>query len=230
MGLHHSPRIVTSGLVLALDAGDVNSYPGSGTTWYDLSGNGYSATLTNVVAYSSDANGSLYFDGTDDHIILSSNTNTRLANTIQTISIFAYVRSVGPNSYAELYSVSGAGYHLVKWTSSGVSIGISSYFYDNVISVSNAFNQWMDITCVIDWNTDVWKLYKNGAYVGAHGIIPTSYAYTNPTIVAVGDNNATGNAGDFLKGSIGTIKVYNRELSASEIEQNYQAQKSRFGL
>ena len=230
MALHHNPRIVTSGLVLALDAGDVNSYPGSGTTWYDMSGNGYSGTLVNGVTKSSDVNGSLYFDGTDDHIVLSSNTNTRLANTQQTISIFVYVRSVGSNSYAELYSVSGNGYHLVKWLTNGVAIGISSYFYDNVISVSNAYNQWMDITCVIDWNTDVWKLYKNGAYVGASSITPTSYVYTNPTIVAVGDNNATGNPGDFLKGSIGTIKIYNRELSALEIQQNYLAQKSRFGL
>ena len=230
MSLHHNPRIVTSGLVLALDAADINSYPGSGTAWKDLSGNGYNGTLTNGTSYSSDANGSLYFDGTDDYIVLSSNTDTRLANNTTTISIFAYIRSVGPNGYAELYSVSGNTYHLVKWQTNGVAIAISSYFYSNLISVTNAYNQWMDITCVIDWGNDTWQLYKNGAYVGSQSITPTTHNPATPYIVAIGDNNATGNTGDFLKGSIGTIKVYNRALSATEIEQNYLAQKSRFGL
>ena len=226
--LVNNPRIVTDGLVLCLDANATSSYPGSGTTWYDISGNGYNFTLTNGTSYSSDANGSFYFDGTDDSIQGSSNTNTRLANTVQTISIFAYIRSVGPNGYAEIYHVGGSGYHLVKWTPSGVSIAISSYFYSNVISVSNAYNEWMDITCVIDWSNDIFKLYKNGSFVNSTGIVPTTYAYGNPTVVAIGDNNSTGNTGDFLKGSIGPVRIYNRELTASEVLQNYNAQKSRF--
>jgi hypothetical protein len=230
MAFHNNPRIVTNGLVLCLDANAVSSYPGSGTTWYDISGNGYNFTLTNGTSYSSDANGSFYFDGTDDSIQGSSNTNTRLANTIQTISIFAYIRSVGPNTYAEIYHVGGNGYHLVKWMPSGVSIAISSYFYSNVISVSNAYNEWMDITCVIDWSNDIFKLYKNGSFVNSTGIVPTTYAYGNPTVVAIGDNNSTGNTGDFLKGSIGPVRIYNRELAASEVLQNYNAQKSRFGI
>ena len=224
----NNPRIVTDGLVLCLDANATSSYPGSGTTWYDISGNGYNFTLTNGTSYSSDANGSFYFDGTDDSIQGSSNTNTRLANTIQTISIFAYIRSVGPNTYAEIYHVGGNGYHLVKWMPSGVSIAINTNFYSNVISVSNAYNEWMDITCVIDWSNDIFKLYKNGSFVNSTGIVPTTYAYGNPTVVAIGDNNSTGNTGDFLKGSIGPVRIYNRELTASEVLQNYNAQKSRF--
>ncbi len=230
MAQQYGPKIITDGLVLSLDAADKNSYPGSGTTWTDLSPNGNNFTLTNGTSYSSDANGSFYFDGTDDTIQGSSNTNTRLANTIQTISIFAYIRSVGPNGYAEIYHVGGNGYHLVKWMPSGVSIAISSYFYSNVISVSNAYNEWMDITCVVDWSNDIFKLYKNGSFINSTGIVPTTYAYGNPTVVAIGDNNSTGNTGDFLKGSIGPVRIYNRELAASEVSQNFNAQRSRFGV
>ena len=66
MALHHSPRIVTSGLVLALDAADRNSYPGSGTTWTDLSGNANNGTLTNGPTFNSANGGSIVFDGTND--------------------------------------------------------------------------------------------------------------------------------------------------------------------
>ena len=60
MGIGYGPRVITDGLVLALDAADVSSYPGSGTTWTDLSGNGNNGTLVNGVGYD---NGSLIFDG-----------------------------------------------------------------------------------------------------------------------------------------------------------------------
>ena len=66
MALHHNPRIVTSGLVLALDAGDINSYPGSGTAWKDLSGNGFNATLNNGPVFETDGIGSFFFDQSND--------------------------------------------------------------------------------------------------------------------------------------------------------------------
>jgi hypothetical protein len=67
MALSHSPSIVTDGLVLCLDAGNPKSYPGSGTTWTDLSGNGNNGTLVNGVGYSGDNLGSLSFDGVNDY-------------------------------------------------------------------------------------------------------------------------------------------------------------------
>ena len=72
MGAFAGPEIAESGLVLALDAGNLKSYPGSGTTWTDLSGGGNTGTLTNGPTYSSANGGSLVFDGTNDYISLSS--------------------------------------------------------------------------------------------------------------------------------------------------------------
>jgi len=68
--LAHSPRIITDGLVLCLDAGNPKSYPGSGTTWTDLSGNGNNGTLTNGPTYNSGNLGSLVFDGVNDYVNL----------------------------------------------------------------------------------------------------------------------------------------------------------------
>ena len=67
MALSHSPSIVTNGLVLCLDAANSKSYPGSGTTWTDLSGRGNNGTLVNGVGYNSGNLGSLVFDGVDDY-------------------------------------------------------------------------------------------------------------------------------------------------------------------
>ena len=63
MALHHNPRIVTDGLVLALDAADTNSYPGSGTTWYDLSGNDNHVSMNNSVINSVWSNGAFPLNG-----------------------------------------------------------------------------------------------------------------------------------------------------------------------
>jgi hypothetical protein len=72
MGLSHSPSIITQNLVLCLDAANSKSYPGSGTTWTDLSGNGNNGTLANGVGYNSGNGGALVFDGVDDYVSLTS--------------------------------------------------------------------------------------------------------------------------------------------------------------
>lgn len=80
MALSHSPSIVTNGLVLCLDAANTKSYPGSGTTWTDLSGRGNNGTLVNGVGYNSGNLGSLVFDGVDDYVITSTITSYKSLN------------------------------------------------------------------------------------------------------------------------------------------------------
>ena len=78
MALGHGPTVVTNGLVLALDAADRNSYPGSGTAWTDISGRGNTGTLTNGPTYSSANGGSIVFDGTNDYVDCGSINFTRI--------------------------------------------------------------------------------------------------------------------------------------------------------
>ena len=84
MGLRHSPKIVTDGLVLCLDAANVKSYPGSGDTWYDLSGNGYDGTLINGASYDS-TDKCIVFDSTNEEVyatLSGVNTTSGLYNTV----------------------------------------------------------------------------------------------------------------------------------------------------
>ena len=88
--MYFSPRIVTSGLVLALDAADRNSYPRTGTTWTDLSGNGYNGTLTNSPTFSNSNGGSIIFDGTNDYT--STSLDLSLNNT-NSVSISMWIKT-----------------------------------------------------------------------------------------------------------------------------------------
>ena len=81
MAFNNGPRIVTNGLVLCLDASDRNSYPGSGTTWYDVSNNGNHATLTNGPTFSTSNGGIFTFDGSNDYADVSLNLRNSFATT-----------------------------------------------------------------------------------------------------------------------------------------------------
>jgi hypothetical protein len=85
MAFNYSPRIVTDGLVLYLDAANPRSYPGSGTTWSDLSRGGNNGVLTNGPTFNSANNGSIVFDGTNDFIQCSNRTTINLGLTIETV-------------------------------------------------------------------------------------------------------------------------------------------------
>ena len=230
MGIAYNTNIVRDGLVLYLDAANIKSYPGTGTAWNDLSGNGNNGTLVNGTAYTTDNNGCMSFDGTNDYITLVNNQDTKLANPVQTISIMVFIRSVGPNQYAEIYAVSGNGYHLIKWEPSAISLGISSYFYSNFVSVTNNYNQWMEITCIINWESNTFSVYKNGNFINTINITPNNWTYTNPSTASIGWNRGTGNTGDFMNGNVGNVKIYNRALTANEIQQNFNAVRRRYGI
>ena len=85
------PNIITDGLVLALDAANSRSYPGTGTTWSDLSGNGNSGTLTNGPTFNSGNGGSIVFDGVDDNISFSGNTFNYSPGTSGEVSLEIWV-------------------------------------------------------------------------------------------------------------------------------------------
>ena len=72
MSFHFSPKIVTNGLLLHLDAANIKSYHGSGTSWYDLSGTGIYGTLIDTPAYSTDGVGSFVFNGTSNYVDMTS--------------------------------------------------------------------------------------------------------------------------------------------------------------
>ena len=227
MGIFRGPNIVTDGLVFAVDAGSERSYPGTGTTVSNIIDNS-TGTLTNGVAFDS-ANGGFWgFDGTDDYIIIPNAYSPQFtANQAFTISYIVYLNRV-TGTYMAPIMKGGFG------SSYGHLIGASNLFLvytDDDSSpelnlsgmLTNDVDKWVSITQTYDGNRIY--VYRNGVFVGQSG---TGVGFTVNTSNLTLGSMTTGSY--FLDGDMANLKMYNRALTATEIAQNFNAQKSRFGL
>jgi hypothetical protein len=217
-------KIVTSGLILALDAADRNSYSGSGTTWNDMSGNGNSGSLINGPTFSSANGGSIIFDGVDDYINCGNNTILNL-NDNYTISIWLKTSTLINQAIIQRYLNGGAypGYSIdINRTTTG-TIDIytgGNWYINNGSNINN--NTWNHIVFTINLTTATF--YKNTNSTSFSVVAST----TNPNdTLFIGC--LEGNTG-FFSGNIAQTLIYNRALSAQEVLQNYNTQKSRFNL
>ena len=219
MALYHNARIVTDGLVLSLDAADINSYPGSGTTWYDLSGNGNNATLQNGASYT---NGTFYFDSTDDSVSVNNPLNQ--SNLTQEWSVLAWVN---------VASISSGPSYLVQ----GLNIGLSVSWYDiaPLLYLNGGINDYYTYgTGNIEgtgWHHLAYRFRNSDGYrtIWKDGVVNGNAQGPNNTSTPSGQN-ATFYIGYQMGGYIANIAFYNRVLSNTEVLQNYEAQKTRFGL
>lgn len=231
--LGHGASIVRDGLVLHLDAANPKSYSGSGTVWNDLSGNGNDGTLVNGVGYNSSNKGSLVFDGANDYSnILSSNSlnigglnltlsaiikPTALANSLHGASIIS--RASGQNN--GLYEIL-----LIQSNS-------KNYVYFRMLSIGTyvpgliplELNTNYHVCCVYD--NGIMKNYINGVMEGDGYIRNISITQAVNRNVFLGMRGS--NVG-FFPGNIYTTSVYNRALSSTEIQQNFEATRDRYGI
>jgi hypothetical protein len=234
------PTIVTDGLVLNLDAGFVGSYPTTGTTIYDISGNNNNGTLINGTSFNTTNGGALVFDGVDDRLTFGSPNMTSSctvnqwiqplsgsANTMRTVEHVA-VNTATAVLYSQLVKISNIWYHqvLVSGYQSGYAEEMNVYFQSNVTSfVQNNtpynFNFTWERTSGVD---STLKTYLNGVFREQQ--INTNNYWANTASLAT----STYTVGSSYKGNIGTTSFYNRALTETEITQNYNAQKGRFGL
>ena len=214
MALTHSPSIVTNGLVLCLDAGNRKSYPGIGTAWTDLSGRGNSGTLINMdgTNFNSANGGSLTFDGSDERV----DTLNVSSLTNMTIEIWIYdTRSSGNrdiltyNENSASYTFNGTTFRTDRNGAAGRSIA----------GVGNPpLNTWYRFCYV-----------KNGdLYINETRYTGTGTDTTPSGIISLG--NSRSDINNRLNGRISNAKIYNRALSATEVAQNYNALKGRYGL
>ena len=221
---YYNGPIVTSGLTLALDAGNLVSYESGSVTSYDLSGNNNTGTLVNGVGYNTGNGGSWTFDGVDDYINIPHSSS--IAPSTGYISVEAIFKassagglhnSIIYNKENEYEMSAGGGY-------------ISYAFRPNWAWVGNtAFNtnQWYHT--MLTYDQQYQRLYINGVEVysaalsGAIGNV-----YSND--LRIGARGAPGAPGSLFNGSIPVVKVYNRALTADEVTQNFSAQRNRFGI
>jgi hypothetical protein len=224
-------KIVTNGIVLYLDAGNKASYPGSGTTWYDLSGNNNHGTLTNGAVFNSGNGGIISFDGTDDYVINSSCKNLPQGSSARTTQMWIYFNS-NTNNILQLglegANSSGSIYILEYLQLSNVFLFIDAANGENNITISGGelpgTGAWVNYTFLHSYPN--WSYYLNGTLTKS-GIFGVEFNTEGQKYVI---GRRLDNSQPLFWGNLSTVSMYNRALSASEVFQNYNAQKSRFGL
>tara|TARA_A100001201_G_scaffold205_1_gene564 strand:+ start:216 stop:962 length:747 start_codon:yes stop_codon:yes gene_type:complete len=248
MGLAHSPRIVTDNLVLALDAANVKSYPGSGTTWTDLSGKGNNGTLVNGPTFNSGNSGSIDLDGTNDSISLGTQINSDITETDITVSFWTYLDSTsGDRAFVAMSSVA-TGVPLIIWhdasvsvrdntgtgdvgggTSNAIVVMVSDTNSSKRFSTSNnalSASTWHNVSVVLD-------VTNNAFYTYIDGVEKAKYVSTNTSLGLKSSNNnfiIGGAALSYLDGRISNFNVYTKALTAAEVKQNYNALRGRYGI
>ena len=219
------PDLVQNGLILALDAADKNSYVGSGTSWKDLSGNSYNGTLTNGPTFSNTNGGVINFDGTDDYVdcgnVLASLTNLTLECFVkfgtQSTSYNGIISKTLSN--ANGYEIRTAGYTSTTTTAQFRYVG------DNGSPDFGALTNGVWYHLVATGILGLQLVYKNGSVYnsGTYAGIPSA----NSNSLLIGK---LAYAGLYANMSMGYARIYNRALTATEVLQNYNATKTRFGL
>ena len=215
--------VVQSGLVLNLDAGVSSSYPGSGTTWTDLSGGGNNGTLTNGPTFNSGNGGSIVFDGTNDYVNCGNAANLRI--TVGTISAWFNANN-GNSGYNGIITKQFAWSLFVRdnllvtydWgngadRNTGITVGNSTWNYAA-----------MTFTETVGTPSNNAIIYLNGTSVLTTTVKHSVQA--GSVVIGEGGVGVSQNFG----GNIAQASVYNRVLSATEVSQNYNALRSRFSI
>jgi len=224
MGLTHSPKIVTDGLVLYVDAANARSYPGTGTTATDLK-NGFQGTLQNSPTFISSNSGAFTFDGTDERILFTDNiavTEATFLTWIKRSGVQAQWAGI-IMSRGDGGSTTGFGYRR--------SSGYLSYHWNNA---NNTYNwasslapvdgEWCMVALSVTSSAAVMYLYENSGLSTATNTV--SHSSSNLNAIEIGGDPYQG--GRQFTGDLAIAQIYNRALSADEVRQNYLATRGRY--
>lgn len=221
-------NIITRGLVLHLDASAPSSYPGSGTTWSDISGQSNNGTLTNGPTFSTDGGGSIVFDGTNDYVTIPDSSNWDFGTGEFSIEMWIYLDGAQPANYSGYI-----GTFQSKWPASGWVImnspgtNMRSYSndgtYETTISTNVTLSQWNHIVLTKVSNTGY--MYVNGTSVGTQDWTSRAFDNTgNPLLIGAG-------SADYSKIKMASVKIYKGVgFLSTMVNQNFSIQRTRFGV
>jgi hypothetical protein len=218
--------IITNGLVLSLDAGNSSSYPGTGTTWTDLSGSVNTGTLFNSPVYSSNNGGYLDFDGIDDYASGANSVSTDLTGDMSCEVWFKldavagdWVRPFGKGD------ASNRTYGLWYNTTSG------GFLYQRYGASSNPSPQLATLPTVGQWYQMVGTTTGSNHVLYLNGVSVSTATGTGPWYSSTeGYRVAAATFHTFHNGPLSIARLYNRGLSATEVTQNFNAVRGRYGL
>jgi hypothetical protein len=226
-------NIVTQGLVLDLDAAIKGSYPGTGTTWTDVSNNGNNGTLINGPTFSSADYGSIVFDGTND--VVNCGNSTNITSITNQVTFGGFVRFTAFGTYRRFifkdngiqgvielfYNVASNRFSIEIVTSGGrttcssTTIPVLNQIY-NLIGTYDGSNIKIYVNSVLETTVSKTGNIDQGSPSGA---------------LFLGNTSGFSNPSDFyLAGNIYNVQIYNRALSQAEITQNFNALRGRYGI
>lgn len=238
MALGHNPSIVTSNLLLCLDAANPRSYPGSGSTWYDISGNNNNFTLYNTT-YSS---GAINFNGTNAYAATINNLNLGGYNSISVETWFK-ASTTGDSMIIEHtpnWNSNTGGWGLyINSTGSAPSVGMMHTNHNSEgarnynLSIGTNWNTQTNIFSIVADNTGR-LTYGNGDLL----TFVTGPGYPTSTVTTTGGSFANAilylasraGTGGFYNGAISIIRIYGMKLTSSQITQNYLAMRGRYNI
>lgn len=226
MAINYNTRIVTNGLVLCLDAANPKSYPGTGATWYDLSGNNFNASIVGTNVWDSTFGGQFNFGNvsqTTQYIVLphlaaqSTNLNYTLEFWLRPISV------TGPVYFSSIAITGNDNYFILQQNASTLQR------YTATGSISYTDNEILQF-CVVRNGSDTGLLYKNGISVSSTLITTINAAegwILNQEQDSVGGNF---DPAQNFRGAFMAVRLYDRNLSSDEIKQNFSAHRGRYGI
>lgn len=218
---YYQGPIVTNGLVFFVDASNLVSYPNNGTTWYNLVSNSYHATLVNGPTYSTDGNGSIVFDGTNDYVTFSNPLNQSNLSQVWTVQAWIKIQSK-PRQI--LVSGLNAGLYIEFFQGDNSLLYLNGGVNDYYTYGGQFTNQgWVLATFRFDnsnGNRQIWRDLSNISTGGPNNTF-TPEGQGGTFTIGSGDS-------DTILGKVACVMMYNRYLSDQEIQQNYGAYRNRF--
>jgi len=220
--------VVYNGLQLYLDANNTTSYPGSGTTWYDLSGNGNDVVMQNSGSISYTATGGGYFTlASSGYFNKATTTGIPTGTSAYTMSVWVQWSSGTWPTFGGMLGIgsSTTTNQTNQFRTTGTN-ALLNYWYGNDLAATSALSpasQWFN--AVAQWDGTTRKIWVNGTQVASAG---ASGLNVSSSLLQVGATNIGGS--EPLQGNIGQALIYNRALTSTEIQQNYTATRTRYGV
>jgi hypothetical protein len=216
--------VVTTGLQLYLDAGNASSYPGSGTTWTDLSDNSRNGTLTNGPTYSGTNGGSIVFDGSNDYVQCTGSLTVTAATFVTwirrngsqgTYDGILFSRGTTNTTGMNFYTSNQLGYH---WNDSS-----ATYNWSSGLTIPDA--TWCMIAVSVTSTAATAYLCQTGGTTTATNTVNHSSSFLDDIKLARDEASSR-----YFNGNIAIAQLYNIALSAGQVSQNFEANRARFGV
>lgn len=243
MAINYNPKIITSSLILYLDAANTKSYPSTGTAWYDISGNNNHFTLVNGPVYNSANQGSISFDGVDDYALSNNNINLTGYDYI-VVEVWFSSNTTTPSAilieHTANWNTNTGGWGL-SINSNGTS-NQSGMMHTNhntegprnyAFSISTNWNTQLNLFSKISDSTGR-LTYGNSSLLS----FDSGNGYPTSTVTTAGGSFANailylgsrGGAGSFFNGKLSVVKIYGFKITADQVSQNFNALRSRYRI